>query len=137
MFWILFLLLFLFAITRTRIVRRYIRRCINSAVYTQRKRELIREWKREFPNLIDELDGLLDVIFESYGLISPEEYFNIQILFDNEIWIKSIEQIKKLLSHCNRILWRFINRIRRNKGLREILRKQIKVIDDEELIIAA
>jgi predicted membrane metal-binding protein len=48
---------------------------------------------------------------------------------------RSDEQIKKLRLHFSRILWHFINQINQKKSIREILRMQIKVIDDEELVL--
>lgn len=47
---------------------------------------------------------------------------------------KNLKQLKKLNIHFIRMLWHFINRINQKKTIREILRKQIKVIDDEELV---
>ena len=46
------------------------------------------------------------------------------------------EEIKELMVQFNRMFWHFVNRINRKKSVREILRKKIKVIHDEELVFA-
>jgi|GEM_PF-3712689 len=131
MFWKLILLILITVISQIRKIRRYIRRQSHKAKYNRYKKELIKEWNEVFPHVI----LILDDIFEECGLISPWEYLDIFI--EKEInMLKSTEQISQLLKHANRMLWRFINHISNNKSIREILRKQIKVVDDEELVFA-
>lgn len=132
LFWIFSFLIFFIVTIRFRKIQEYIMDCADFAKKRRREKKLRKEWKKILPNIpIHEIDS----IFKYYGLISPKDFIELE----TELYLcylKSIEQITALLRHLSKILWRFINLSKNNKSIREILRKLIKVIDDEELEFA-
>lgn len=125
----LFIILVLILVLCFVIFHGYFEKRYQRRKYERRYKEVLQEW-RNLPNII----LYVDEIFEEYGIITPLEYLSI-ILAKREFGyyrLDTVIQPKYLFI----ILWRIVNRLKRNDRIRIILREQIKVIDDEELVFA-
>lgn len=132
-FWLIGFILFFILTLRFRKIQDALRDCVDVAKERRLERKLRKEWKKILPNIPTHK---IEAIFDYYGLISPKEFILIQYEIE-EIWLRGVEQIFALLIHLSRRVWRLIltSLANNNYRIREILREQIKVIDDEEMIL--
>lgn len=125
-----FILILLIFVLRLTVVNEYIEKYSQKREHEKKYDDVMRQWDE-----IPEVALHIDRIFAEYGLITPLEYLALFYREREEIY-ESLKSLVKLLKHLHRILWNYVNRLKRCDSIRNILRNHIKSIDDEELIIA-
>ena len=129
LFKILLCILFLFLLDR---IMPYVRNRRKRAKIRREKELMLREFEENLPYIYLDAEKYIEEIYDRFGLVSGEfiVYLCSPKCEPKELTAK---QIIQLIKHARKLLWRSINKRKYVSNLREFLRKQIKVIDDEEL----
>lgn len=110
----------------------YVRNRKKRARIRREKQIMLREFEDNLPYPFLDAENYIEDIYDRFGFIRGELIICICSLKcqPKELTAK---QIIQLIKHARKLLWRQINRRKHVSNLREFLRLQIKVIDDEEL----